>query len=143
MALPALPAGAVLLGATLSLHLQSNADIDLAPRRLAVHQLSHEVMEDRATWEKWSNGNDDWATAGGDFGPVLARATLAAGVTKGELTFDVTGSVVEALDAKAVSLPFIVLETSSPPPSPAELAFTAQGGNASRVPTLSLQYCEP
>jgi hypothetical protein len=142
VALPAIAPGAVLLRATFSLHV-SNAAAGLVARRLALHQLSREVIEARATWLNWNNGNRIWTTAGGDYGPVLSPATLPAGELDATLTFDVTVAVEEALSTQTAELPFIVLETSAPPPAPAELAFTAKEGNASGIPTLIVDYCAP
>jgi hypothetical protein len=143
LALPTVPTGAVLLRARLALHLESNADVGLALRRLSVHQLEQEVIEGRASWSHWNNGNRTWAMPGGDFGSVLAQADVPAGVSDAALTFDVTVPVQQALAAKLADLPFIVLETSAPPPAPAGLAFTAMEGNASGIPALILEYCEP
>jgi hypothetical protein len=143
LALPAVPVPAVLLRATLALYLESNADVGLALRRLTVHQLEQDVIEGRASWSHWSTGNRTWTTPGGDFGPVLAKADVPAGVSGAALTFDVTVPVEQALAAKLAELPLIVLESSAPPPAPAELAFTAKGGNASGIPALILEYCEP
>lgn len=143
LTLPAVPAGAVVLRATLSLHLESNADVDLLERQLTVHLLAQEVSEGRATWEKWGSGNSDWVTLGGDFGPVVGEATLAAGSATAVLSIDITAPVVQGLAANAASLPFIVLESSAPPPAPADLAFTSTEGDASGIPAFSVEYCEP
>jgi hypothetical protein len=142
-ALPAVPVGAVLLRAMLRLHLEGNADSKLVSRPLGLCKLDQEVIEDRATWLSWNNAGRTWATAGGDFGQVLATAIVPAGTADATLTFDVTVSVEEALSTRAAGLPFIVLETDAPPPKPAELAFTAKEGNASDIPTLIVDYCEP
>ena len=55
--LPAAQAGAVLLKATLVLHLQANADVSLARRQLRLLQLEQRVIEGRATWNKFDNGS--------------------------------------------------------------------------------------
>ncbi|MES1185995.1 MAG: hypothetical protein ABUL60_19430, partial [Myxococcales bacterium] len=94
---PTLPTGAVLLRATLALHLESNADVDLVTRRLAVRQLEHEVIEARASWLNWNNGNRTWKQEGGDFGPALDKATLPAGTSRAAVDFDVTVAVEQAL----------------------------------------------
>jgi hypothetical protein len=142
-ALPAVPVGAVLLRAMLRLHLESNADPDLLRRPLGLCELDQEVIEDRATWLNWNNAGRTWAKPGGDFGQVLATAIVPAGTADATLTFDVTVSVEQALSTRAAGLPFVVLETDAPPPKPAELAFTAKEGNASNIPTLIVDYCEP
>lgn len=143
LVLPAVPAGAVVVRATLSLHLQSNADVDLAARQLTVHELAQEVQETRATWEKWSNGNNSWMTLGGDFGQVEAEASLPAGSSTAALSIDITTLVAGALAANVASLPLLVQESSAPPPGPADLAFTSSEGDASARPALSVEYCEP
>lgn len=142
-ALPAIPEGAVVLHATLALHLESNADARRAMRRLAVRLLAQEVVETRASWLNWNNAGRTWNMEGGDFGPVLATATVPAGVAEGTVGFDVTVPVEEAVSDGTSTLPFIVLETSAVPPAPAELAFTSKEGNASNIPQLIVDYCEP
>lgn len=142
--LPAAVAGTVLLKATLSLHLQANADVGLAERRLQVRRLSQAVSEDRTNWTNWGNGGSrKWLTPGGDFGSVLDSARISAGTAEGPLIFDITATVSEAWSGAAAALPLIVMENGAPPAAPAELAFTSRAGDASNVPTLFLQYCEP
>lgn len=142
--LPAAQQGTVLLQATLTLHLQANADAGLAERRLQVRRLGQAIREERTTWTNWGNGGSrKWLVPGGDFGPVLDGARISAGTAEGNLMFDVTATVREAWSAAAVALPLIVMENGAPPLAPAELAFTSREGDASSVPTLLLQYCEP
>lgn len=142
--LPAVPAGTVLLEATLTLHLQANADVGLAERRLQVRLLSQAVTEARTNWTNWGNGSSrKWLLPGGDFGSVIDSARISAGTAEGSLAFNVTATVQAAWSAAEVALPFIVMENGAPPPAPAELAFTSSEGDASLVPTLLLQYCEP
>ena len=144
LTLPGAPAGAVLLKATFTLRLEANADAGLLERRLQVRQLNQALTEARTTWNNWGNGSSrKWLTPGGDFGPVLASARLPAGTATGSLTFDVTVPVGQAFAAEPVVLSFIVMENGAPPPAPAELAFTSSEGDASVVPALLLQYCEP
>jgi len=142
-ALPAVPVGAVLLRARLALTLEANADPSLAARQLSVHLLQQEVIEGRASWTHWSNGNRTWGNLGGDFGTALAKRAVPAGVSDDRLTFNVTEAVAQALAAQATTLPFIVLESSTPPPAPADLAFTSSEGDASGIPALIVEYCEP
>jgi hypothetical protein len=144
LTLPAAVTGAVVLKATLALHLEENANLGAVERRLQVRRLSQPVDEGRTTWTNWSNGgNRKWLTPGGDFGPVLASARVPAGIAQGPVTFDVTVAVSEVFAADPVVLSFIVLENGAPPAAPAELAFTSREGDASGVPALTLQYCEP
>jgi|GEM_PF-4029587 len=142
--LPAALGGAVLLKATLVLHLQANADVSLAARQLRLHQLAHPVMEGRATWNKWDNGaNGDWLTVGGDFGPAIAEDEVPAGVSDHTVTFDVTTVTRSASVPTLIPLSLILVEAGAPPPSPAELAFTSREGDASGTPKLILEFCEP
>jgi hypothetical protein len=142
--LPAAPAGAVLLEATLVLRLQANADVGLAKRQLRLHQLEHPVSESRATWNKWDTGaNGDWRNLGGDFGAAIATAEVAAGTSQGTVTFDVTTTVRLTSAPLSVPLSLSLLETSTPPLAPADLAFTARGGDASGVAALIVDSCEP
>jgi hypothetical protein len=143
LALPAVPMGAVLLRARLALHLESNLGPGLAARELAVHLLEQEVIEARASWNNWGTAGKTWTNLGGDFGPALSGSSVAAGVSEANLTFNVTKTVAEALSAQAPGLPFIIVETSAPPPGPAELAFTSREGDASGAPLLIVDYCEP
>ena len=141
--LPAVVPGAVLLKATLALHLQANADVGLAKRQLRVHRLEHEIIEARTTWNDWGQGSRSWTLPGGDFGPVLAQAALPTGTSDGALTFNVTAAVRAAFSADAVPLALIVLESSAPPAAPADLAFTSHEGDASSIPALIIEYCPP
>lgn len=144
LTLPVAVAGAVMVKATLELHLETNADVGLVQRRLRVHPLAQAVSESRATWNNWSNGaSRQWLLPGGDFGAALAETTLPAGSSDGALTFDLTGPIGKALGPQPVVMSFIVLESSASPPGPAELAFTSSEGDASRVPALSIEYCQP
>jgi hypothetical protein len=142
--LPAAMADALLVKATLALHLQANADVGLAARQLSLHQLEHAVIEARATWNKWDNGaKGNWRALGGDFGAAVAQAQVPAGTTNSTLTFDVTEVVGSTLAPTAIPLSLILLETGAPPAAAAELAFTSREGDASGAPTLILEYCEP
>jgi hypothetical protein len=142
--LPAPGASAVLLSATFELHVTANADTGLPRRQLRLYRLEHPVLEGRATWNKWNNGSDgDWTKLGGDFGAAVAEATLPAGAAESTLTFDVTELVRSTFVTTPVPLSLILLEISAPPPAPAELAFTSREGDASRVPKLILEFCEP
>ncbi len=143
LTLPAAVSGAVLLQATLALHLQANADVGLVKRQLGVHRLEQEVSESRTTWNNWAQGSRVWTKPGGDFGPELAQAAIPAGTSGGMLTFNVTAAVQAAFAAQPVPLPLIVVETSAPPAAPAELAFTSREGDASSIATLILEYCQP
>lgn len=142
--LPAALAGAVLLKATFALRLETNANVGMVERRLQVRQLSQAVDEGRTNWNNWGNGsNRKWLTPGGDFGPVLGSTRIPAGTANGPVTFDVTVPVRQAFAADPVVLSFIVMENGAPPAAPAELAFTSSEGDASSVPALTIQYCEP
>lgn len=142
--LPAVLPGAVLLKATLVLHLQTNADVGLAERRLQVRLLEQAVDESRSTWNNWGNGSSrKWLVPGGDFGSVLATDNVPAGTATPLVSFNVTATVRQAFAAQPVGLPFIVMENGVPPDAPAELAFTSSEGDAAGVPALILQYCEP
>jgi len=143
VSLPAVPSGAVLVHAKLFLHLQSNADTSRVARQLRVHLLTHEVLEGRASWSHFGNGNRTWAVKGGDFGATLDKESLKAGTAEGVIKLNITEAVAQALAAQVTSLPLIVLEEGSPPPAPADLAFTSREGDASGMPALILEYCEP
>ncbi len=140
--LPAVPDGAWLLKATLILNLESNADVAQAERRLGLHLLSKSFVEGKATWVNFSNGNNRWAMPGGDYGAILARATLPAGSSSGPLSFDVTTPVAMAYAAAVVPLPLIIREVGLLPAAPAALAFTSAEGDASQ-PSLLVEYCLP
>jgi hypothetical protein len=140
---PAAPAGAWLVRATLDFNLESNQAATLAQRVLGLYPLTRDYTEAKATWLNFTNGaNNQWNAAGGDFGSILARATLPAETSAGTLSFDVTKPLSSVYSAQAVPLALIVREVGAPPPGPAALAFTSSGGNAS-VPALTIEYCEP
>lgn len=142
--LPALVVGASLRQATLSFHLESNANVDLAARELSLHRLTRALNERRATWENFSNGgNNKWTTPGGDFGPQLAKTVIAGQTSSGPVDFDVTQPVAKIIGAVPIPLSLIVRETSQALPPPAELAFTSSEGNASQIAELLLVFCDP
>jgi hypothetical protein len=142
--LPAAPANAVLLKATVALHLKANADIGSTRRQLRLYQLAHPVLEGRATWSKWDNGpNGNWLKLGGDFGGAIAESEVPAGTSTSTLSFDVSTFVRGVSASSPVPLSLILLEISTPPPPPAELAFTSREGDASEVPKLIVEYCQP
>jgi hypothetical protein len=141
--LPAVPAGKVLNRASLALHLESDADVNLIARRLGLHQLDKPVSESRATWTNYANGaNGRWMTLGGDFGPELSSVMLRAGMSSGTVTFKVTDPIRKLIGPAPIPLALIVLEKSAPPVAPAELAFTSREGDASGIPALILDYCD-
>jgi hypothetical protein len=141
--LPAVPAGKVLNQASLVLHLLVNADATGKVRSLGLHQLQQEVVESRATWTNYANGNaGKWLTPGGDFGPELSTAAVRAGMANGTVTFFITAPVRKIMGATAIPLPVIVLEKGLPPPAPAALAFTSSEGDASSIPALILEFCD-
>lgn len=142
--LPAAPPGAVLVRGVLSLHLESNADMTLAERTLAVHVLAREVSETRTTWENYAQGGQGkWTTFGGDFGPEVAKATIPALSSEGSVSFDLTAALAEAFSPEPVPFPLIVLEAGPGPGGAAELAFTSSEGDASDWPSLIIEYCPP
>lgn len=139
--LPAAMAGATLIRATVTLHLEANADATLAERHLEVSQLEQLFQEGAANWENWGNGNRPWQALGGDLGPTLASAVIPASTGSGVVVFDVTSAVAASMSTELVPLPLIVREVGAPPTPPAELAFTSRQGDASRVPELLIEYC--
>jgi hypothetical protein len=141
--LPAVPAGKVLNRASLALHLETDADVNLTARRLGLHLLAQAVNESKATWMNYDNGTKGrWATFGGDYGPELSAVTVKAGESSGSVTFKVTDPIRTIIGGASIPLWLIVLEKSSPPPAPAELAFTSSEGDALGIPALILDYCD-
>lgn len=144
LALPTLPVGAALVSAYVTLHLESNADVELAARQLELHALTQPVTEGRTTWNNWGNGGmRKWVLPGGDFGPAVASVDVASGTPSAHLSFDVTATVAAILAVPGVPLSLIAIEAGPSPPAPAELAFTSAEGDAVFVPSLSLAYCPP
>jgi hypothetical protein len=140
---PAAPAGGWLVKATLDFNLESNQDESLVQRALGLYRLTRDYSESKVTWLKFTNGaKNDWDAPGGDFGGILARATLPAETSAGTLSFDVTAPLRSVYSAQAVPLALIIREVGAPPFAPAALAFTSSGGNASK-PALTIEYCEP
>jgi hypothetical protein len=142
--LPAAPAGALLLGATLHLRLESNADVTHAARSLAVNELLREASPARATWLNYGSGaSRRWTLAGGDFGAALTLTPLPAEKAAGPVVFDVTELARSAFAAQSPALGLIVREVGLVPSAPAELAFTSSEGDASSTPSLVIEYCLP
>jgi hypothetical protein len=140
--LPSAVPGAWLIKGSLVLNLESNADKTFAERWLGLYVLSKPFIEGKATWLKVGNGNNEWASAGGDFGPLIAGAKLEAGRANGSLTFDVTKPLAEVYSTQPVPVGLIIIEVGGARPAPATLAFTSAEGDASK-PTLVIEYCEP
>jgi hypothetical protein len=132
--------GNLLTHAELTLRLQANADATSVSRLLGLHRLSHEI-DSKTTWKKFSNGSQNWDTSGGDFGVELARASVPAGTSEATLTFDVSEEIRGSSAPVTVSV--VILEIGAAPAAPAELAFGALEGDASKAPQLILTYCEP
>jgi hypothetical protein len=143
LTLPAVSSKEVVVKATLTLHLQANADETLAARELHAHRLARGVVEARATWTSWDGPTNKWQTLGGDFDAAFAEASVPAGSSEGALVFDVTAVVREAFAAKAASVPFVVLESGAPPPAPAQLSLVSRQGLVSGIPALIVELCPP
>jgi hypothetical protein len=141
--LPAAPDGAWLIEATLTLSVESNADVTLAPRRFALHRLSQAFVENRTTWLNFDNAGKAWAAPGGDFElQQLAGADFSEAGAPGVLSFDVTEALGLLFSSQAVPLSLIILETGTVPAAPSELAFTSTEGDASD-PSLVIDFCTP
>ena len=140
---PAAPAGAWLVKARLDFNLESNQQSTAAQRALGLYRLTRDYVVSKVTWTNFTNGaKNTWDAPGGDFGGILARATLPAETTAGTLSFDVTKPLSSVYSAQAVPLALIVREVGATPAGPAALAFTSSEGNAF-APALTIEYCEP
>jgi hypothetical protein len=142
LTLPVQQASSRLQRARLRLHLESNADATQASRRLGLYQLVQPLQEGRATWLNWGKNGETWSSPGGDYNEELARTTLPGGTSSGNVDFVVTTSVSQLLGQAAIPLSLIVLELTAPDTS-AALAFTSTQGNASLIPVVLLDYCDP
>lgn len=142
--LPAVSAGAKLNSAILQLKLQSNADATLVSRLLELHVVTQAVNDAQATWLNFGKGGArKWTVPGGDFGPVEAAQTVKAGISAGQVRFDVSQVVRPLLKNKSVPLDLLVAEGGIAPAAPAELAFVSLEGDAAAYPALTLDTCEP
>lgn len=139
---PEAAAGAWLTKATLVLNLESNEDAMLVERQLGLHRLTKEFVGSKATWINFTNGQNEWTAPGGDYGAILAEATLRAGMSSGSLSFDVTKALRSVYSAQAVPLGLIIRESGAPPVAAAALAFTSAEGDASD-PSLVIDFCLP
>jgi hypothetical protein len=141
--LPQLPTATSLSRATFLIHLEANADATLSRRRLGLHSLLRAFVEARASWTNYDKqGNARWSQPGGDFGSEMASAVVPRGVSSGDIGFDVTSTVQEALDSRLGSLSWIALETTAAPAAPANLSFVSAQGSGVTTPVLVLQYCD-
>jgi hypothetical protein len=144
MTVDAAPPGALLRSASLTLTLVENADTTPRERRLALHALTRDFEELRATWLNYGNGSSrKWQTPGADFGPAVAEVRLPASTSSGKVTFDVTGVVSALFSENVVPLSLVVLEVGSQVTTPSALAFGSGEGDASSAPSLAIQYCPP
>lgn len=141
--LDAVPDGAVLAAATVTMTLVANADTAGSARTLELHALTRSFEELRASWTNWGKGGSrQWQSPGGDFGPAIAQAVVPASST-GKVTFDVTAAVTELFANQAVPLALIVVEVGPTVSAPSSLAFGSSEGDASAAPELVIQYCPP
>lgn len=139
--LPEVPAGATLLRGTVTLHLESNSDLRLAPRYLELSQLEREFSEEFTTWTKWDNGGSaTWDPTAGDFAAAIATTTIPALTTTAAVSFDITATLKAAWSTGIVPFPLIVREVGDTPTPPAELAFASRERDA-LVPELLMEYC--
>jgi hypothetical protein len=138
--LPDAPAGATLLRGTVTLHLESNSDLGLAPRQLELSQLDREFSEEFTSWSKWDNGAATWDPAAGDFAATIATTAIPALTPSGSVSFDITATLEAAWFTGVVPLPLIVREVGDTPTPPAELAFVSRERDA-LVPELLMEYC--
>jgi hypothetical protein len=141
VALPPTPPGARLDRATFVLHLANNADTSLAERRLALHRLTKAFDEARASWSRYDAGSK-WQQAGGDFGPEVASAIVAAAMANGGVSFDVTQELGKIVATSPVALSWLVLEPPDQASGSGELSFISREQAVLESPTLLLEYCD-
>lgn len=141
LTLPPTPPGAFLERARFVLHLANNADTSLAERRLGLHRLMNAFDEARASWSRYDAGSK-WQQAGGDFGPEVASAIVAAGTANGGVSFDVTQELGKIVATSPVALAWLVLETPDYASGSSELSFTSRDQAVLEIPTLVLEYCD-
>lgn len=130
-----------LVRATFVLHLQSNADPNLAMRELELHRLDTAFSEARTSWLRYDNG-DKWQQAGGDFEPTAWSAVLLpAGTERGVVSFELTDALGESTPSSPVTLAWLVLETPRDA-SRGELSFASADQDIDERPMLLLEYCD-
>jgi hypothetical protein len=92
--LGALPPGASILDATLSVYHRTGNDPDVP---VTAHRISNAWLEDQVTWNKRDNSTN-WDTAGGDYDSTVISTTLVGPANNTRYEWDVTPLVSAWVD---------------------------------------------
>ncbi|MCP5092993.1 MAG: DNRLRE domain-containing protein, partial [Gammaproteobacteria bacterium] len=132
----AIPAGARILGATLSLHHKSGSGAD---QPVSAHRIMNPWSEDAVTWNSRESGTN-WDTAGGDFDSV-AVATTPVGPANEGYEWDITPLVQGWVDGSYPN--YGVALTAAIDGMPGEEFHTSDQATLDIRPGLTVTYaCE-
>ena len=132
----AIPAGARILGATLSLDRQSGSGAD---QPVSAHRIMNMWSEDSVTWNRRETSTN-WDTAGGDFDST-AVATTPVGPVNQRYEWNITPLVQGWADGSYPN--YGVALTAAIAGMPGERFYTSDHADPSRWPSLSITYaCE-
>ncbi len=133
----AIPAGARIVEATLSLHHRNGNDPDVP---ISVHRITIPWLEDEATWNERENGTV-WGTSGGDFDPTPVSTTLVGPASNVRYEWDVTSLVQGWIDGEYPDYG-LLLKTDAPGIF-GERFETSDHADPTRRPSLTVRYaCE-
>jgi hypothetical protein len=129
----AIPAGARILQATLSLERQSGSGAD---QPVSAHRIRNSWSEDSVTWNERQAGTN-WDTAGSDF-DITAVATTPVGPTNQRYEWNVTSLAQGWVDG--VYPNHGVALVAAVAGMPGERFYTSDEADPSRWPSLSITY---
>lgn len=123
--------------AELFFYLNANLDSSARARSLGVFALTRSFDEGKTDWANYGSGSSrEWDHEGADFGASFRPLAVAEGVSRGELSVDVTPLIVDG----SMQTNLIVLEIDVAPPAPNELQFGSSEDSVNG-PRLVLTYC--
>jgi len=129
----AIPAGARILGATLSLERQSGTGSN---QPVSAHRISNDWSESSVTWNK-RNAFTNWDTAGVDFDST-AVATTPVGPGNQRYEWDITPLVQGWVDGSYPNDGVVLV--AAIPGMVGHRFYTSDDANPSRRPSLSVSY---
>ncbi len=132
----AIPVGARIMGATLSLYRQSGSG---ANQPVSAHRITNSWSESSVTWNRRRSGTN-WNTVGGDF-EIAAIATTPVGPTNQRYEWNITPLAQGWVSARYPNYGVVLVAAIAG--MPGERFYTSDHADSSLHPRLSITYaCE-
>lgn len=133
----AIPAGARIMGATLSLQRQSGSSAD---EPVSAHRITNPWSENSVTWNRRQSGIN-WDTAGADFDNAAIATTLVGAAGNQRYEWDIASLVQDWVDDRYPNYGVILIAAISG--MTGERFYTSDDAQIDRRPILSVTYaCE-